>query len=506
MRSILKLRKLKAVLAVLLAVVIFAGMIPEPAAVKADVGNYYIQINKGTNVVTVFQKDGTPYTAFVCSTGGATPVGTFHTQAKYRWWTLDGPSYGQYCTRITGSFLFHSVWYHQQAPNTQSYVQYNRLGTTASHGCTRLTTAASKWIYDNCPIGTTVKIFYGTEKDDPLGKPNYPATTGGSRGWDPTDPDPSNPYQSYKNKPKITVSNKTLILGKKFGTGNMTCKDSGGFDCTDWVKMSGKVNMKQVGDYPVTYSVVDSWGRTASLSVVYKVRDLQKPYISGVKKIITKNINATRNMYTGLKAKNIQGDNLTSKIKVYVKKPGDSKYKLCKDNYTFSKLGNYKVKYKVTNPTNKKTTTVEQTIKVVDAKKPKISSTNDYAKLVVGIDTGALSWDELMYDIKANLQTGKNITSVTEVVVTDPAGKKSVIKKDDYLELSQTGTYTLKYKVKNPTKNPSTNTYEKVEKTRTLEIVDGYLDICLYDSWLDLQKEEEKTNPETDPNSFQENK
>ena len=47
------------------------------------------------------------------------------------------------------------------------------------------------------------------------------------------------------NKPKIKVSNRTLGLGKKFGTGNMTCKDSGGFDITKWVKRTGNVNMKK---------------------------------------------------------------------------------------------------------------------------------------------------------------------------------------------------------------------------------------------------------------------
>ena len=102
--------------------------------VKAETGNYYIKVNKSTNVVTVYTKDDKPYTAFVCSAGYATPTGTFHTMNKYSWWVLDGPSYGQYCTRITGSILFHSVWYYEQNKTTQSYVQYNKLGSLASHG------------------------------------------------------------------------------------------------------------------------------------------------------------------------------------------------------------------------------------------------------------------------------------------------------------------------------------------------------------------------------------
>ena len=66
---------------------------------------YYIQVNKNTNVVTVYKNKvngvyQNPVKAFICSVGYSTPVGTFKTPAKYRWHTLQGPSYGQYCTRI----------------------------------------------------------------------------------------------------------------------------------------------------------------------------------------------------------------------------------------------------------------------------------------------------------------------------------------------------------------------------------------------------------------------
>ena len=85
--------------------------------------------------------------AFLVSCGGAnTPAGTFYTPAKYRWQTLMGPSYGQYCTRVHGGVLFHSVWYYEKNPSTQSTVQFNKLGQTASHGCIRLSVGDAKWI------------------------------------------------------------------------------------------------------------------------------------------------------------------------------------------------------------------------------------------------------------------------------------------------------------------------------------------------------------------------
>lgn len=179
---------------------------------------YIIKVNKQQNVVTIYKKEKKkykPYKAFVCSVGNATPIGTFPLGAKYRWHELMGPSYGQYCSRITGSILFHSVWYYKISKNTQSYVQYNRLGTTASHGCVRLTVADSKWIYDNCPSGTKV-VIYSSSNPGPLGKPKAKKMSG-YMGWDPTDPDPANPYfvkvKSFKlNKKKVTL---TVGKGKK---------------------------------------------------------------------------------------------------------------------------------------------------------------------------------------------------------------------------------------------------------------------------------------------------
>ncbi len=178
---------------------------------------YMIKVNKQQNVVTIYKKGkkGTykPHRAFVCSTGVATPTGTFSLGAKYRWHQLMGPSYGQYCTRIYKGVLFHSVWYYKPSKNTQSYIQYNRLGTTASHGCIRLTVAASKWIYDNCPSGTKV-VIYNSRNSGPLGKPKARKMSG-YMGWDPTDPDPNNPYFIKVRSIKISARKKTLTLGTK---------------------------------------------------------------------------------------------------------------------------------------------------------------------------------------------------------------------------------------------------------------------------------------------------
>lgn len=151
--------------------------------------SYVLRVNKSTNVVTVLAANGTgdyniAYKRFVCSTGNGTPYGTYYTPVKYRWRYLVGPSYGQYCTRIVNGILFHSLPYGQQNPYTLQTSEFNKLGTTCSHGCVRLMCRDAKWIYDNCSLGTRVDIVSGA---DPLSKPSAPKIPANQR-WDPTDP------------------------------------------------------------------------------------------------------------------------------------------------------------------------------------------------------------------------------------------------------------------------------------------------------------------------------
>ena len=89
---------------------------------------YRIKINKQQNCVTIYKINSKgeykPYKAMICSVGSATPYGTFGLKEKIRWHELEGPVYGQYCSRITGHILFHSVWYYQNGnPATLSNTQ-----------------------------------------------------------------------------------------------------------------------------------------------------------------------------------------------------------------------------------------------------------------------------------------------------------------------------------------------------------------------------------------------
>lgn len=99
----------------------------------------------------------------VCSTGKdatPTPKGTFTSTSPVARWGYF-PKYdvwAQYLYRINGSILFHSVLYTDSNEDSLISGSLYKLGTKASHGCVRLSVADAKWIYNNCPPGTTVKV------------------------------------------------------------------------------------------------------------------------------------------------------------------------------------------------------------------------------------------------------------------------------------------------------------------------------------------------------------
>jgi len=160
---------------------------------KKQKQSYYIKVNRAASCVTVYAKDGNkgytiPVVSFICSGGGATPIGTFKIRDKLRWHELMGPCWGQWCMHLTDSILFHSVYYNQPYNNRSLDVgAYNKLGTIASHGCVRLRAGDSKWIYDNCKVGTKVTIYDNAKDPGPFDKPKAQKLKYGHT-WDPTDP------------------------------------------------------------------------------------------------------------------------------------------------------------------------------------------------------------------------------------------------------------------------------------------------------------------------------
>jgi len=157
-------------------------------------GPFMIRINKEMNCLTVYAQDGAngfiiPVKSFLVSTGDDTPLGTFRTPAKYRWRLMINDVWTQYATRLGSglSILMHSIIYDAPDPYTVWASTYNNLGIARSAGCIRLTTADSKWIYDYCPVGTTVEV-YENPIPGPFNRPTIDYEIPFEQRWDPTDP------------------------------------------------------------------------------------------------------------------------------------------------------------------------------------------------------------------------------------------------------------------------------------------------------------------------------
>ena len=359
-----KLRCKKLCAVVLMIVTAFGFSFATPKTAQAANTKYWIKVNKRANVATVYQlKRGKykPIKAFLVSCGGSnTPSGTFYTPAKYRWQTLMGPSYGQYCTRIHGGILFHSVWYYQKDKRTQSTVQFNKLGQTASHGCVRLSVADAKWIYDNCALRTKVTV-YSSKNPGPLGKPKgIKVSTSRRMYWDPTDPDKKNPYR--KQKATISISSKKAATAE-YGTSyniksGVTAKDKitkrsltskvtyGVTKYSNGKYKKAKFSTKSLGTYRIKYAVKSSLGVTTTKTFTVRVVDTKAPVITA--KDRTVNINTT-NAVSGVSAKMKSGKSVTSSMSVKIQAPGAGSYTTYSyakaKAYKFTKAGTYYVQY-----------------------------------------------------------------------------------------------------------------------------------------------------------------
>lgn len=249
----------------------------EPQTTLAnDSYKYLIKVNRLLNCVTIYTKDSkgnytVPYKAMACSTGKNiknTPLGTFNTSSKYTWRQMVDGTHSQYATRVYGGILFHSVPCYSPKKNQLEYEEFNKLGSPASLGCIRLTVADSKWIYDNCPSGTTVIIYDDANSPGPLGKPSVIKIPAGSphRGWDPTDPDPANPWNSCA--PTITASDITVSVGTNINLlSAVKATDTCGNDISSSVSVKGSYDVNIPGTYQITLSVTDLLGRSASKTI-----------------------------------------------------------------------------------------------------------------------------------------------------------------------------------------------------------------------------------------------
>ena len=447
----------KSISMLLMITMLLSGIfVSAPKEVKADSKAYTIKVNLGTNCTTIY-KNGKAIKAMICSPSNETPTGTFYVPAKYRWHEMIGNCYAQYCTRICPQILFHSVWYYKNGDkSSMSVAAYNVMGQKASHGCVRLLCKDSKWIYDHCAVGTKVVIFWGSKKDDPLKRPGFtPITNGKFTDWDPTDPDPRNPYK--KKMPTLTVNKTTVEFGTNVKAIDLvTIKDSAGNTMSKKskkIKVKGKINTKKLGTYKVKFTVKGKAGKTLKKTVEFKVVDTKKPTLKGVKNKNSVALNNKIDLLSGVSAKAATGKDLTSRVKTAVTYKG-KKVTAKKNKITFTKVGTYKVTYTVKG-NNKKSAKKTVTYKVVN------QSVKFYLKhKKVTIEQGtAFDYLDQVKSLKSykgkDLSVKKYVTYTDSVDMTKPGTYtvtyKAQYKDQPYTAVAKTLTVVVKEKAQQPT-------------------------------------------------------
>ncbi|MBQ1507088.1 MAG: DUF5011 domain-containing protein [Ruminococcus sp.] len=238
---------------------------------------YKIKVNRQENCVTVYTYDDEgeytiPVRAMVCSCGvdNGTITGDYDMYFKDEWHALYNDVYGYYVSGIWGDFLFHSVPFYSSEPDDLEVEEFNKLGTAASMGCVRMAVADTKWVYDNCPVGTSITI-YDDDEPGPLGKPETIKIADLDNGWDPTDDDENNPYNN--KHPEISgAKDVTVKKGSVFSPMNgVTAVDTCGSDITDKIEYTGRVLTDRKGEYRLTYKVTDALHREDTVSITVTV-------------------------------------------------------------------------------------------------------------------------------------------------------------------------------------------------------------------------------------------
>lgn len=242
---------------------------------------YAILINSATGCATVYTYNETgvyrkAVRAMVCSVGKeeSTRIDSYRVESTERWDKGDDGRYYQYVTKI-GDYTISSTPYKSNASASLITEEYNKLGTACTDGNIWFSVADAKWIYENCDVGTLIKVT-DTKGQDPFGVPSPLKLTDNSKSlkWDPTDDNESNPYN--KLTPTFEgVEPAQVKLNDIFDVhAGIVAYDTCGNKVTDGIKVEGSVPCNREGSYVVSYYYTDDLHRTARADRVITVVDV----------------------------------------------------------------------------------------------------------------------------------------------------------------------------------------------------------------------------------------
>lgn len=130
-----------------------------------DPNRYTIEIDLKNQIITVYEGGigGKIVLQSLCTTGDkehTTGSGTYklgQLKERFGYFVAFG-QYAQYWSQVVRGIYIHSVMYNSQKTSSMSSSAYKKLGQNVSHGCIRVLPDVAKFIYYNCPPGTTCVI------------------------------------------------------------------------------------------------------------------------------------------------------------------------------------------------------------------------------------------------------------------------------------------------------------------------------------------------------------
>lgn len=238
--------------------------------------SYLIKINKSRNFITIFKMDANneftaAFKTFRCSVNANVPPGKLLIMEKSVWRMLAANQYGQYTSKIGATYYIHSVPYSSEKNSTLITEAYNNLGNPAQIGSIYLAVTDAKWIYENCGINTAVEVYENATEEPAIALPEKVTLPYGT-GYDPSDLQASNKVVQTKIDYLQGVRDKQVAVGASINLWeNIYAVDLNGNNITSYISISGTVNTSVPGQYTVTYTLMDAFGKVISYNSVITV-------------------------------------------------------------------------------------------------------------------------------------------------------------------------------------------------------------------------------------------
>lgn len=266
-------RKIFAFLAV---ICIFCQLGFNVNSVKADETDYQLRINLTGNRLTVFKKGETgeydvEVKTMACSAydNGKPEPQNYKIIGQNEWRQWSDKTYSKYVSQIANGVFICTSPYSAKSDDTLITDLYNGIGENRPAANIWLNAADARWIYDNCPLNTSV-VLYNDESSP--GSANTPVTIDIPEGasypnWDPTNDVENNPWKGSAAKIEgakdISVEAGTEINLMEGVKGYDVC----GNDVTGNILIMGVYDLKTPGTYDVTYYLKDALENQVNVAV-----------------------------------------------------------------------------------------------------------------------------------------------------------------------------------------------------------------------------------------------